>query len=196
MTAKPTTELIDRLRDCANGMGDFKGSTGDYGLLDDAADALQSWMAIAHNIGKIQDRTRSEIEEWEKVVRDTYDWVRQKEQQYHLSTSQIQVLEAQVEKAMEEVSRANAAEKLSERNYDGLLQCFNAIGEELKGLREFNQTLHTHYGQKVKDNEDLRTLYRSLYRRNKNIFKPLPIALGVVIGCALTAGIILGAPLL
>lgn len=35
-------ELIDRLRSASNGLGSMKTDAGDYGLLDDAADALEA----------------------------------------------------------------------------------------------------------------------------------------------------------
>src|SRR5690606_31041730 len=35
-----TTDLEQRLRDCANGIGSFKDERGDYGICDTAADEL------------------------------------------------------------------------------------------------------------------------------------------------------------
>lgn len=45
------TDIVERLRDCANGSGDFKTDRGDFGLCDDAADEIerlrgQGWRPI------------------------------------------------------------------------------------------------------------------------------------------------------
>lgn len=35
-------ELIEKLRNCANGIGSLKSDKGDYGICDDAADAIEA----------------------------------------------------------------------------------------------------------------------------------------------------------
>ncbi|PDT86525.1 hypothetical protein [Sinorhizobium sp. BJ1] len=47
-------DLVERLRACANGIGNFKSGKGDYGLCDDAADEI--------------DRLRRELEEARKAL--------------------------------------------------------------------------------------------------------------------------------
>lgn len=38
-------ELIEKLRNCANGIGSLKSDKGDYGICDDAADAIEALTA-------------------------------------------------------------------------------------------------------------------------------------------------------
>ncbi len=38
-------ELIEKLRNCANGIGSLKSDQGDYGICDDAADAIEALTA-------------------------------------------------------------------------------------------------------------------------------------------------------
>lgn len=51
-------ELIERLKACANGVGDFKTDRGDYGLCDDAADTLkalaESEAALRERVGELE----------------------------------------------------------------------------------------------------------------------------------------------
>lgn len=53
-------DLVNRARDCANGVGDFKTDRGDFGLLDDLADRiekLEGQLAEAHALFDKINRT-------------------------------------------------------------------------------------------------------------------------------------------
>lgn len=45
MTNNRVDDLIGKLRACANGIGSFKTSRGDFGLCDDAADEIEQLRA-------------------------------------------------------------------------------------------------------------------------------------------------------
>lgn len=45
-------DLVATLRDCANGMGDFKNDRGDFGLCDDAADEIERLRMALRNVAR------------------------------------------------------------------------------------------------------------------------------------------------
>lgn len=48
------SDLVTRLRDCANGVGDFKTDRGDYGVCEDAADEIEKLREALRNIARPQ----------------------------------------------------------------------------------------------------------------------------------------------
>ena len=54
-------ELIEKLRNCANGIGSLKSDKGDYGICDDAADAIEALTAEVERLGKLLVNEREEV---------------------------------------------------------------------------------------------------------------------------------------
>jgi len=68
-----TDDLVKRLRDCANGIGDFKNDLGDFGLCNTAADRIEELEAkLAKAVGgltKISNRPTEMIWGEDREVR-------------------------------------------------------------------------------------------------------------------------------
>lgn len=122
------------------------------------------------------------------------DRLRKRNRELDLANAQIGVLEDQVEKAMQDVTKAHADKHAAEADSAGTLRCYNALAGEMNEIRTWNVELHTQCGQRTKAVEDMKRQYLKLYYKSKSwVNNVLPFAAGMLCTAAIViAGVFIG----
>lgn len=149
----------------------------------------------------LEDRLRKRNKELEAARDDAASYKRIAEDvgerlnyRLDMANAQIGVLEDQVERAMQDVTKAHADKHKAEADSASTLRCYNALADEMNEIRTWNVELHTQCGQRTKAVEDLKREYLKLYYKSKSwTNNVLPFAAGMLFTAAIViAGVFIG----